>query len=302
MESSQILIVGIGGLGCTWASRAHARGGGASLLMIDADESFPHTDDGHIMRLGRTLDQLGCTALPPLAEQRMRGLASRTRPFLETAELVILVTGLGGGTGTGASHEFARQAKLHGATVLSIAALPFSQQPTRLKIATTELQRLEHHSDVCVQLSLERLARQARTRGKDWSMGSEWVEDLVDGLVRTLLSMGLINLDLMDLRAIVRQPGASTMLVGSGHHDNLNELFEATIKAPLAPMNVGGAKGCLLQIEGGIGMTIGQVDEIATALTSAVDSEAQVILGARVTPELEGVIRVVMLLSGISDD
>ena len=113
--------------------------------------------------------------------------------------------------------------------------------------------------------------------------------------------MGLINLDLMDLRAIVRQPGASTMLVGSGHHDNLNELYEATIKAPLAPMNVGGAKGCLLQIEGGLGMTIGQVDEIATALTSAVDSEAQVILGARVTPELEGVIRVVMLLSGISD-
>ena len=66
-------------------------------------------------------------------------------------------------------------------------------------------------------------------------------------------------------------------------------------------MNVGGAKGCLLQIEGGLGMTIGQVDEIATALTSAVDAEAQVILGARVTPELEGVIRVVMLLSGISD-
>ena len=47
--------------------------------------------------------------------------------------------------------------------------------------------------------------------------------------------------------------------------------------------------------------TIGQVDEIATALTSAVDAEAQVILGARVTPELEGIIRVVMLLSGISD-
>ena len=106
----------------------------------------------------------------------------------------------------------------------------------------------------------------------------------------------------MDLRAIVQHQGRSTMLVGTGHHNQLSELYDATIKAPLAPMNVAGAKGCLLQIEGGMGMTIGQVDEIATALTSAVDSDAQVILGARVSPDLEGVIRIVMLLSGIDED
>ncbi len=302
MESSQILITGIGGLGCVWAARAHQRGAGASLLMLDADDRFPEVEDAHIIRLGHTLDALGCAALPPLAEQRMRGLATRTLPFLEKAELVIIVAGLGGGTGTGASHEFARQAKLHGATVLSIAALPFAHQPTRKKIAEAEIQRLKHQSDVCVELSLERLARQARDRGKDWSMGSEWVEDLIDGLVRTLLSMGLINLDLMDLRAIVQHQGGSTMLVGTGHHDQLDDLYNTTIKAPLAPMNVAGAKGCLLQIEGGMGMTIGQVDEIATALTSAVDSDAQVILGARVSPDLEGTIRIVMLLSGIGED
>ena len=299
MESSQILIAGIGGLGCTWASRAHARGGGASLLMIDADESFPHTEDGHIMRLGHTLDQLGCAALPPLAEQRMRGLASRTRPFLETAELVILVTGLGGGTGTGASHEFARQAKLHGATVLSIAALPFSQQPTRLKIATAELDRLEHHSDVCVQLSLERLARQARTRGKDWSMGSEWVEDLVDGLVRTLMRMGLINLDLMDLRAIVDKDGEATMLVGTGRPDDPESILQSAMMAPLSALDVGGASACLIQVEGGLGMTIGQVDAVANIFTEALDADAQVILGARVSEDLEDTIRVVTLLAGI---
>ena len=59
------------------------------------------------------------------------------------------------------------------------------------------------------------------------------------------------HLDLMDLRAIIQHQGASTMLVGTGHHDQLEELYNATIKAPLAPMNVAGAKGCLLQIEGG---------------------------------------------------
>ena len=106
--------------------------------MLDADDRFPEAEGANIIRLGHTLDALGCAALPPLAEQRMRGLATRTRPFLEQAELVIIVAGLGGGTGTGASHEFARQAKLHGATVLSIAALPFESQPTRKKIAEAE--------------------------------------------------------------------------------------------------------------------------------------------------------------------
>ena len=142
MESTQILVTGIGGLGCTWASRAHQRGAGATLLMLDADDRFPDVEDGHIIRLGHTLDALGCAALPPLAEQRMRSLGSRTRPFLEQAELVIIVAGLGGGTGTGASHEFARQAKLHGATVLSIAALPFEHQPARKKIAEAEIKGL----------------------------------------------------------------------------------------------------------------------------------------------------------------
>ena len=67
MESSQILIAGIGGLGCVWAARAHQRGAGASLLMLDADDRFPDVDGAHIIRLGHTLDALGCAALPPLA-------------------------------------------------------------------------------------------------------------------------------------------------------------------------------------------------------------------------------------------
>ena len=105
--------------------------------MLDADDRFPDVEGAHIIRLGHTLDALGCAALPPLAEQRMRGLATRTRPFLEQAELVIIVAGLGGGTGTGASHEYARQAKLHGATVLSIASPAYEKEDCSGRNKTT---------------------------------------------------------------------------------------------------------------------------------------------------------------------
>lgn len=304
MDPSTILIAGVGGLGCAWAKQAHEKSGrGVHLALIDADElSFAQGDGVHVLRLGHTLDPIGCAALPPLAEQRMRGLTNLTGSLLKNTELVILLTALGGGVGTGAAQEFARQARQRGAIVLAVAALPFRSQGARLAIAEAGLERLESMAHITVRLSLDRLARQARDKGTQWHMGSEWIEDLVDGLVRTLMRMGLINLDLMDLRAVVDQEGEATMLVGIGRPDDPRGILESALKAPLAAMDVGGATGCLIQVEGGLGMTIGQVDEVATLFTSALDDGAHVILGARVSEDLQDTIRVVTLLSGIRPD
>ena len=304
MESSQILIAGVGGLGCSWAKGAWSKcDSEADILLIDADdESFSSIQQGHVLRLGTVVDKLGCAALPPLAEQRMRSVSAVVRKLMEPVELVILLTGLGGGTGTGAAHEFARQARLSGAMVIAVAAMPFEIQSTRLKIAEEGFSRLDNFAHVTVRLSLERLARQAREKGRTWQMGAEWVEDLVDGLVRTLLRMGLINLDLMDLRAIVEKEGKSTLLVGMGDPDEPEKILDSAMMAPLAALNVGGATGCLIQIEGGLGMTLSQVDTVARLFTNALDSDAQVILGARVSEDLHNSMRVVTLLSGIVDD
>ena len=301
MDPSNILIAGVGGIGCSWAHQAHQKClGSAHLVLIDADDSsFQTGEEVHVLRLGHALDSVGCAALPPLAEQRMRGLSTITNQLLDTTELVILLTGLGGGVGTGAAHEFARQARQSGAIVLAVAGLPFESQSTRMEIALEGLERLQRTAHITVRLSLDRLARQARERGQLWQMGAEWIEDLVDGLVRTLMRMGLINLDLMDLRAIVDQTGEATMLVGVGRPDDPKGILEAALKAPLAAMDVGGAKGCLIQVEGGLGMTIGQVDAVADLFTSALDADAQVILGARVSEDLVDTIRVVTLLAGI---
>ena len=301
MEASNILIAGVGGVGCAWAHRAFNHcGQDAILALIDAEDLSHYKGENiHRIHLGHTVDDAGCAALPPLAEQRMRSLNGFTTELLRPVELVILLTSLGGGVGTGAAQEFARQARQSGAIVLAVAGLPFDCQKTRIGIAEAGFERLDSIAHITVKLSLERLARQARERGKSWHMGAEWIEDLVDGLVRTLMRMGLINLDLMDLRAIVDQQGSATMLVGIGRPDDPKGILESALRAPLAEMDVTGAKGCLVQVEGGFGMTIGQVDAVAELFTSALDSDAQVILGARVSEDLEDTIRVVTLLEGI---
>lgn len=116
------------------------------------------------------------------------------------------------------------------------------------------------------------------------------------------MKMGLINLDLMDLRAIVEKEGEATLLVGTGRPDYPEGILRSAMMAPLAELDVGGAQGCLIQVEGGIGMTISQLDEVANMFTEALDPNAQVILGARVSKDLEDTIRVVTLLSGIQSD
>ena len=142
----------------------------------------------------------------PLAEQ-----------VLHSAELVIILTALGGGSGSGAAAEFARQARRAGCLTLAIAAIPFECQPLRTRIAFIALERLRRQTDVCIQVSLDRLAWRSRERGVDWLEGSGWVEDLAAGLIQMLAEVGLINLDLMDLRALRRrrraQLGVATLKV-----------------------------------------------------------------------------------------
>jgi cell division protein FtsZ len=302
MDGAQILIAGVGGLGSAWAQRAHQKTGhDIDLVLIDADEASFTSPDAHVIRLGKDLDSEGCAALPPLGEQRMRQAASVSRTLLEGVEMVILLTGLGGGTGTGAAPEFARQARLSGAIVISIAAIPFEAQEARLKVSREGLPKLEANSDVCVRLDLDRLAWQARERGTDWRLGASWVEEFVDGLVRTLMRLGLINLDMMDLKTIVGHSGGSTLMVGQGDPNDANSLLEDALGAPLADLSLDGAKACLLQIEGGPGMTVGQVGLIADAFTARFDEDAQVILGARVSDDLKGSIRVVAVVSGLDE-
>ncbi len=219
--------------------------------------------------------------------------------ILAPVELLILLTGLGGGVGSGVSAALAAQGKESGALVISIASIPFEDHPTRREIAQPAFNRLARSSDVCAELSLDRLAWQARSRGTDWATHPSWVEELVEGLVLTLGQVGIINLDLMDLRSVVRHGGSATMVVAEGDANDPDTLFLKALAAPLASMDVLGAKGCLLQLEGGRQMTIYQMEQVANTFTRGLAEDAQVILGSRHSEGLEGRMRVVAVMSGL---
>ena len=301
MESGSILIVGVGGIGCSWSSRAHVRCLELSeLLLVDADEtSFSSEFEAHCLHLDASGSARGTAALPNLAAHRLNEGVANIQEMLTNSELVIILTALGGGTGSGAAAELAARSSETGSLVISIVGMPFAEQPLRSAIAEKALPAIERNSDLCIRVSLERLAWQARHRDSDWKMGSEWIEELIEGLVTTLARVGKMNLDLMDLRTIIGRPGNATLIVGNGTTSNPDEVVRIARNSPLSEISIDGAKGCMIQVEGGPDMTLSHLNMVSEAFVSALDEDCQVILGARATDDLAGRLRLVAVVSGL---
>jgi len=301
MEEGAILVVGVGGIGCSWARSAHSRCSKLSdLLLIDADESsFDSSHEANCLHLDATGNARGLAALPNLAAFRLSEGIENISNLIEKSELVIILSALGGGTGSGASSEIAARSRDSGSLVLSIVGIPFAEQPLRSAIAEKSLPYIEGSSDLCIRVSLERLAWQARHRESDWKLGSEWIGELIEGLVTTLAKVGKLNLDLMDLRTVIERPGNATLIVGNGTTENPIGVVKMARESPLSEINTDGAKGCLIQVEGGPDMTLSHLNQVSEAFVSSLDEDCQVILGARSSDEMAGRLRLVAVVSGL---
>ena len=180
-----------------------------------------------------------------------------------------------------------------------LAEIKRRAQKSGIITTKTENNELDEHSDICIKVSLERLSWQSKERKLDWKKGAGWIEELVEGLLSTLANVGKINLDLMDFRTIVGHSGQATILVGSGTTSSLTDVVKTALKSPLSDLNVEGAKGCWIQVEGGQDMTIYQLNTVAEEFISLLDSDCQVLLGARSSDEMLGRIRIVAVVSGL---
>ena len=301
MDRGSILIVGVGGIGCRWSGGAHDKCQQlADLLMVDADESsFTSHHEAHCLHLDANGSARGAAALPNLAAHRLNEGITNISELLVKSELVVLLTALGGGTGSGATAEIAAKSRDSGSLVISIVGIPFAEQPLRCAIAEKALPPIERNSDLCIRVSLERLAWQARHRESDWKLGSEWIGELIEGLVTTLARVGKMNLDLMDLRTVVGRPGNATLIVGNGTTDDPDGVVRMARDSPLSEISVDGAKGCMIQVEGGPDMTLGHLNTVSEAFVSTLDDDCQVILGARASEDMAGRLRLVAVVSGL---
>ncbi|HJM66672.1 MAG TPA: hypothetical protein QF555_03920 [Candidatus Thalassarchaeaceae archaeon] len=299
MHDGSLLIIGVGGVGCRWAKSAYSGLESVSeLLLVDADpNSFDNSPEASTVLIGP--EDVNQGIMPEISSTWAREFAHVFSRMLDRSELVLISTALGGGVGGGASIWIAEQARASGALVVTIAGLPFDDQVSRMRWARLSRPRLESASHATIGISLSSLSQRSVKRGIPWEDGGGWVSSLVGGLIRTQARMGVINLDLMDLRTILSQAGRSTVLVGEGMAIDPERLFRSAFDAPLERMDIANAAACLLHIEGGGAVSLGDFDQIAAAFTRGLHENCNVIYGASIDKEMTGEVRVIAVLSGL---
>ncbi len=301
----RIVIIGCGGAGNNTVNRIHHMGvSGAETIAINTDKQ--HLDmiqaDKRIL-IGKSLTKgLGAGGYPDVGKRAAEMARPTLEAILESADLVFITAGMGGGTGTGSAPVVAQIAKEQGAIVVGMVSYPFQVEKARLIRAEEGLEAFAAAADSVIVLDNNRLKNFVPNLplGQAFSVMDQLIGETVKGISETITEPSLINIDYADVRAIMSKGGVAVMLVGESKQQNKAEnVVHECLNHPLLDIDYRGATGSLIHITGGSDLTLLEAEEIASSLTYELDAHADVIWGARVNKEFEGKVRVMAIMTGV---
>ena len=244
---------------------------------------------------------------PELGRKAAEADADKIAEIVKGTDLVFLVAGLGGGTGSGASPVVAEIAAEAGATVIAFVTLPFSfEGGRRRKQAEEALAELRRVCDAVIPLANDMLLQEGTesTSVLDaFARADEWIGRGVKSIWAMLARTGLINVDFTALRQVFQHRGGKTLFgLGVGTGENPAQAALDDLKqCPLlhTPEYARKADRLLVNITGGTDLSLAKVHELMSALTEEFGREAHVVMGAAIDEALQG--RVEICLLGTTD-
>jgi cell division protein FtsZ len=212
---------------------------------------------------------------------------------------------MGGGTGTGAAPVIARAVREQGILTVGVVTKPFHFEGAhRMRLAENGLAELQSHVDTLIVIpnqNLFRLANERTTFADAFRMADQVLHMGVRGVTDLMIMPGLINLDFADIRTVMGEMGKAMMGTGEAEGERRAiDAAEAAINNPLLDdVSMKGARGVLINITGGMDMTLFEVDAAATRIREEVDPDANIIFGSTFDPAMEGRMRVSVVSTGI---
>ena len=305
VKEARIVVLGAGGAGNNCVTRLTEMGiKGASTIIINTDVKHLAVSKAHKkLLIGRELTRgLGAGGYPDVGKKAAEESDKEIRKLLENCDMLYLVLGLGGGTGTGAAPVVAKIAKELGAIVIGCATMPFKIEGARLGRAEDGLIRLRDVCDTVIVIENDRLLKIAGDLPiqQAFAVADNLISTIIKGVTETISQPSLVNLDYADVRSIMHSGGVAA--VGFGESDTKNRAEEAVMKAltnPLLEVSYEGGTGALIHITGGSDMRLDEVNLIGEHVSKQLDPDAPVIWGARIDPEFKGKIRVITIVTGV---
>lgn len=304
-----IVVFGIGGAGNNAINNMIESGlEGANFISANTDaQALSHSLAPVRIQLGTGITRgLGAGSMPGVGASAADESRDEIKRNLESANMVFVTAGMGGGTGTGASPVVAKIAKEMGILTIGVVTKPFDFEGAyRMQVAMKGIEELRQYVDTLIVIpnqNLFRLSNDKTTFLEAFRMS----DDVLSGGVRSITDLmnmpGLINLDFADIRTIMNAMG--TAVIGTGtasDEDRAISAAKAAISNPLlSHSSIKGAQNVLINITGGMDMTLHEVDSAANHIRESVaNEEANIIFGSTFDPRLEGTIRISIIATGI---
>ncbi len=304
----RIAVVGVGGAGCNAVANMIAADlMGVEFVVANTDaQQLAMSPAGTRIQLGMKITQgLGAGARPEIGRAAAEETLDQLEAALDGAHMCFIAAGMGGGTGTGAAPVVARAAREKGILTVGVVTKPFAFEGSkRMKSAEEGIAELQKHVDTLIIIPNQNLflIANANTTFKDaFAMADQVLHQGVRGITDLMIMPGLINLDFADIRTVMGEMGKAMM--GTGEASGEGRAIEAAQKAIANPLldevSMRGAKGVIINITGGDDLKLMEVDEAASYIRDMVDDDANIIVGSAFNRDLEGVMRVSVVATGI---
>ena len=307
----KITVIGIGGAG-----------GNAVNTMINANvsniEFITANTDGQALsrsltprqiQLGKNITSgLGAGSDSEIGRKAAEESLEEVIAELGDSNMLFITTGMGGGTGSGAAPVIAKAAKDKGILTVAVVTKPFDfEGKKRMEVAEECLNQLRECVDTLIVIpnqNLFKIANEKTTFSEAFKMADDVLYQGVCGITNLITDPGMINLDFADIKTVMGNMGKAMMGTGeSSGEERAKKAAEEALNNPLLDeSDIRGAKSILLNIQGGPDMALFEVDEAASKIRDEVDENANIIFGSSIDNELEGIIKVSIVATGISKD
>ncbi len=304
----RITVMGVGGAGGNGVNNMiRAQLEGCDFVAANTDaQALASSLAPRKIQLGISQTRgLGAGSKPDVGRAAAEEQINDILACLEQTDMVFVTAGMGGGTGTGAAPVIARLAREAGILTVGVVTKPFDFEGGRRRLLAEQgIAELQQYVDTLIIIpnqNLFRMANERTTFAEAFRMADEVLHCGVRGITDLMVMPGFMNLDFADVKTVMGEMGKAMMGTGEADGDNRAlRAAEAAISNPLLEdTSMKGAKGVLINITGGPDLTLFEVDQAANRIREEVDPEAQIKVGSTLSENLEGVIRVSVIATGI---
>jgi len=303
-----IAVIGLGGAGCNITTYLSEKGvAGARIIAANADINHLvlQRADRFLLLGKETSRGKGCGGFPEVGMQCARESEDDIKKELEGCNILFIVAGLGGGTGTGSAPAVAKIADSMGILTIACLTMPFEIEYMRRENAKSAVRDLEENCDSVVLIDNTRLRKVAGNLPLKtaFAVANGLIGSLIKSITETITVPSLMNLDFADLKTVLEEGGISSFGVGEAEgNDRVEKGVIRAISTPLLDTpDISSPYGLLVSITGGGDMTLDEVAKVGELMAQHVPNTKRIIWGAKVDDNMTGRIRIITLFSSIGN-